>query len=100
MIFDKSLFLPQALEILNEIGVVLTEREKAGGYTSEESGGKGANEKSAEKLFHLSNEFFHLVPLKEIDENSLKPIENKHEFEDKVNLVSYCYCIFCGRIRV
>ena len=53
----------------------MTEREKYGDYSSEESGGKDANERSAEKLFHLSNEFFHLVPLKDVDESTLKPIE-------------------------
>ena len=52
----------------------MEEREKAD-YSTEESGGQEANEKSATKLFHLSNEFFHLVPLKDVDENTLQPIE-------------------------
>ena len=63
------------MNILQQVEEVLKEREKHGDYSSEESGGKEANEKSAEKLFHLSNEFFHLVPLKDVDESTLKPFQ-------------------------
>ena len=62
------------MTILSELKSVMEEREKAD-YSTEESGGQEANEKSATKLFHLSNEFFHLVPLKDVDENTLQPIE-------------------------